>query len=170
MTKKTNNTPYIEEVSQKTFESEPLTPKEIIELKLNLYSDDIDGGLQNIQLIDEEIEEIRLKEEKSLEFMEIKDEVTEIPHLTDNIKLKLPPDSLMIIIEVLKRFSLDMKNIQYLEKESKSGDDIYEQQTEIRLLVLELNRQLNNYISNRPYSPFFESWVKRIGRSNVRKV
>jgi len=167
MTEMKNNIPYIEEVTQKTFDSEPLTNEELNDLKLSLYDDDISGGLHNIHLTDDEIEEIKEQDEKSLEFMEISDEATEVPQQSDNIKLKLPPESLMVIIEVLKQFNLNMKNVEYLENESKCAD-IYEQQTELRLLVLELNRQLDNYICHRPYSPFFESWVKRIGKSYVR--
>jgi hypothetical protein len=166
----TNDIPYIEEITQKTFESEPLTKEELSELKLNLYSDDIDGGLQNVKLTDDEIEEINLIDEKSQEFMEINDEMTNVPYLSDIIKLKLSPESLLIVIEILKQFSINMKNIEYLENESKCGCDIYEQQTRVRMLVEELDSQLDTYIKNRPYSPFFVNWVDHIGRSHREKI
>lgn len=153
-----NNLPYIEEITQKTFESEPLTSEELSTLNINLYSDDINGGLHNIKLTEEEVEEITEQDKLAHEFIEITDEATELPQLKDQVMVKFSPEDLMILKESLEQFSLNPSDIKYIE------EDLYTQQTYVRELRDKIDGFIDIYVKHRPYSPFFKSWVKRIGK------
>ena len=68
-----NENGYYEEVEQKTFDSETITPEEMTELQYNLYEEDIDGGLQNIRVSPEELEKQREQMEYAKTFIDLKD-------------------------------------------------------------------------------------------------
>lgn len=144
--------PLIPESEQKTFDSEVASSDEFQKVLNDLYMDDVD---------DMELVELS-------EFAVLSPISTEKPQTADLIKLQLSPEKMMIVKEVLEIFSVNQKNIQYMEDELDIG--LYDQQTQVRDIRDEINNYLDVYVKNRPYSPFFQSWIKRIGKSDVRKM
>jgi len=165
MTEKMNQNSDWEQ-EPKTYESVPVTQEELDAIKNNLYVDDIDGGLHNIEVPEEAMKELIELEKKASQFIDF-DEDGRLPNSNDGVKTSFTPDQLMLLLEIIKLFSLDMKSLNYA-KDVLNIDNLYEQQTLVRKLHDYIDNYIDNYIKLRPYNPLFESWVKKTGRKNEK--
>ncbi len=166
--KKNNNIPVIEEQEAKTYNSEPVSLEEMQKLRHDFYEDDIFGGLHNIQVSEEEIERQRRASEYIKSFIEMIDHSNVPCYRTDKIHLKLTPEQLVVLIQALESFSLNMYPLEYLSEE-RGISKLYEQQSYIRMLRDLTDDVLNSYVKHRPYSPFLPVWFKKIGKNDVDK-
>ena len=165
---KTNNPPEIEETEQKTFESEPISVEELNNFKDMLYGEDFSGGLQNIQVSEEELERQRESFEYAQSFIDMKEDQNIPCYRTDQVTLKLTPEQLVVLKEALETLSVNMVEIPYLEDEL-GIDCLYKQQSYVRMLRDNVDDLLNEYVRHRPYSAFIGTWVKKIGKDEVAK-
>lgn len=157
-----------EEVAQKTYDSEPMTADELQEVKDNLYGDDISGGLQNITVPPEELQKIKDQEEYAKEFIVINDD-RENPERVDGVRIVLTPTELVLLKEILEIFSLNMVEVPHMT-EVMGIEKQYDQQAQVRQLRDIIDGQLNEYVKYRPYSPWFASWIKKIGKKHARTM
>jgi hypothetical protein len=147
----------------KIYDSETVTPEEMTELQYNLYEEDIDGGLQNIQVSQEELDKQQEELEYAKSFIDIEDSQSAPPYRTDMVHLKFTPEDLVILKEALEAFSTSIEMTDYLYTELEMGN-LYQQQQYINMLRDEVNDTLDDYVIHRPYSPFLPTWFKRIGK------
>lgn len=161
--------PEIEESKQVTGDSEPISPEDFAALKDNLYADDISGGLQNIQVPEEELEKIRAQDEEAEKHIIIQSGEHEKPYKVDGVITVFTPEELVILKEVIERYSTtNLHTLDYLDEAGVKS--LYDQQAIIRQLRDTVDMNLNNYVKLRPYTPFLSSWVVKIGKDNVRKM
>ena len=171
MTEKTkphSDIPEIEEREQVIHSSETVTPDEMAVLQNSFYEDDLAGGLQNIQVSEEELERQREQWEYAQSFIDMKDDGKTPCYRTDQVHLKLTPEQLVVLIQALEAVSCDIELMDYLYTEKGMGNR-YEQQSYIRMLRDISDDTLNEYVRHRPYSPFLPTWFKKIGKTDVEK-
>lgn len=150
----------------KTYDSETITPEEMTELQNNFYPDDIDGGLQNIEVSPEELEIQREKLEYAKTFIDLKESQSAPPYRTDLVHLKLTPEELVVLKQALENLSLDMRTeVPYMSEEMEILN-LYDQQSYIRMIRDQVDDTLNEYVKHRPYTPYLVTWRKRIGKSD----
>lgn len=146
--------------------------------------DDIEGGLIGVQPPDDydpnaPIEKVSLdtfkrepKVEINPELMDVgydldaDPDVPDIGYKTDEISVKLTPEQVVILSQILKQSSFSEALVPYIDTELKF--DIYEQQGYIRDMVGVVDDTLNEYVVNKEYDPFTVPWFKRIGKGKVR--
>ena len=161
--------PYEEEVPQKTFDSVPVAPEDIEKLQGCFYFDDLSGGLQNVQVSDEELERQNEQWEYAKSFIDMRD-LRNVPcYQTDLVSFKLTPEQLVVLKQSLEVLSLNMSDVNYFKCELKH-ESLYQQQSYIRLLHDIVDKTLDDYAYSRPYSPFLPSWLKKIGKYDVEKT
>ena len=166
--KKLNDIPEIEETAAVTHDSEPVSYDEMQRLQEDFYTDDLSGGLQNVQVSEEELERQREQYEYAQSFIDIKDVGNTPCFRTDQVHLKLTPEQLVVLKEALEALSLDMTELEYLTEE-KCMEYMYQQQSYIRMLHDITDDTLNEYVRHRPYSPFLPTWFKKIGKDELEK-
>jgi len=163
-----NDIPEIEEKEQVIHDSESVSYEEMSRLQENFYADDLDGGLQNIKVSEEEIERQLVAIEHAKSFIDMKDMGTTPCYRTDKVHLKLTPEQLVVLKEALEVLSLDMNNIEYLSNE-KEWETLYQQQSYVRYLHDRVDDTINEYVRHRPYSPFLPTWFKKIGKNDNKE-
>jgi len=97
------------------------------------------------------------------------DSVAEVPYRTDLIRVEFTPEDLHILKEILRKYATTGHYVEYLEDEL-GIDEVYDQQTYVREnYVQKIDDALDDYVAKRPYTPFFNSFVKKIKKGHVRK-
>ena len=165
--KKPSNIPEIEETEQVIHPSETVTPEEMADLQRKFYGDDLDGGLQNIEVSEEELERQRIAWEYAQSFIDMKDDDNTPCCRTDQVHLKLTPEQLVVLKEALEAFSTRVEMTDYLYEERGMGN-LYQQQQYINMLRDIVDDTLNEYVRHRPYSPFLPTWFKKIGKHEIK--
>lgn len=166
--KKQSDIPVIEEKEAVTHESEPVTFEEMQRLQEDFYSEDLGGGLQNIQVSEEELERQREAWEYAQSFIDMKDDKNTPSYRTDQVHLKLTPEQLVVLKEALEAFSTRIEMTDYLYVERQMGN-LYQQQQYINMLRDMVDDTLNEYVRHRPYTPFLPTWFKKIGKDELDK-
>lgn len=158
-----------EETEQKTYDSEPATSEDMNRIKSMLHGEDISGGLFNIELPEGEVEKQKERFDYAASFIDINDVGNTPCYRTDQVKMKLTPEQLVILKEALETLSVNIESMEYLYTE-KGMADLYEQQTYIRDLRNIVDESINQYVLHRPYSPFLPNWIRRIGKDDMEKI
>lgn len=151
-----------------TYDSETATPEDIERLNQGFYQEDLSGGLMNVQVPEEELKRQREALEYAQSFIDMKWVGNTPCYRTDLVHMKLTPEQLVVLKEVLEAFSSNIEMTDYLYTE-KQMSNLYDHQSYVRDLRDEVNDALDAYVCHRPYSPFLPSWVKRIGKNDVAK-
>lgn len=148
-----------EEVEQKTFDSEPTTPEEMAHIKHMLTQEDQDAGFHNIDVPED------FKEEEpdpvSLSRILPAENDTDPIQRTDIIRVDMTPEQLAFTIEAMKRVSWKESDLEYFYNDTKESSQ-YEDIAKIRKLVDSLEFQFNEYVVNRPFTPWLKPWLNRI--------
>jgi len=160
--------PEIKETEQVIHDTETVTPEEMSRLQQDFFNEDLVGGLQNIEVSEEELERQRVEREYAESFIDIKDAGKTPCFRTDQVHLKITPEQLVVLTEALEAFSVNIELTDYLYVEKGMGK-LYEQQSYIRMLRDISDDTLNEYVRHRPYSPFLPVWFKKIGKDEVEK-
>lgn len=156
-----------EESEQKTYDSEPATPEDIERLNHGFYEQDLAGGLMNVQVPEEELERQREALKYAESFIDMSEECNTPCYKKDEVHLKLTPEQIVVLVEILQNYSLNMQNIEYLEEDASFS--LYEQQIYVNLLRNKVDHMLNEYLRHRPYSAFVGAWAKKIGKDDLDK-
>lgn len=151
-----------------THDSEPVTPEDIERLNHSFYEEDLGGGLMNVKVPEEELQRQREQLEYAQSFIDMKDVENTPCYRTDRVHLKLTPEQLVVLIQALEAFSVNIEHTDYLYTE-KQMCNLYEEQSYIRMLRDMCDDTLNEYVCHRPYSPFLPTWFKKIGKDDVDK-
>jgi hypothetical protein len=166
--KKQSDIPEIEEKEAVTHESEPVSFEEMQRLQEDFYSEDLGGGLQNIQVPEEELERQRKQWEHAQSFIDMNDEKNVPCYRTDQVHLKLTPEQLVVLKEALEAFCTRIEMTDYLYEELKMGN-LFEHLEYVLMLRDDVDDTLNEYLRHRPYSPFVGTWAKKIGKHELDK-
>jgi len=155
-----------EEVPQVVHESTPISPSDFKKIQEEMYSE-LDDGM----LSDEAFDLLTTKQEEIERHMVLNDSMgDELPNNTDSIITNFKPDELMLIKEVLVKHCTDGNQTLDYCSGIMGEDDRFKQQGIIRELIETIDMNLDNYVKLRPYSPFFVSWVKKVGKKDVIKM
>jgi hypothetical protein len=136
--------------------------EDLEEARKNFNPEDLSGGLHNVQVpqdfIDEQDEKTRLVRS----FIDLNAGVEDIAYKVDGVKVTFTPEELVILTEILEQHSIQMTNIEYMQEEMKT-ESLFEQQKMVRHLRHKVYDTLARYVRVRPYTPFNIPWLKRIG-------
>lgn len=156
-------------VEQKTFESAPVTKEEMELVREQFYDEDVTGGFHNIEPPPEAIEELNAQQEAAQSFIIMQtDNDTNIAHKIDGVNVIFTPEEMVVLIQILEKYSVNMKYIEYAE-DVMGMESTYDQQALVRHLRDRVDDTLDEYAKHRPYSPFLMGWLKKIGKDKVRK-
>jgi hypothetical protein len=142
--------------------------KDLEKAEQMLTPEDLAGGFHNVDPPADFYEEQDAKAEEALKFIEMNDTETDVPHRSDKVRVALSPEQLVILTEILEKYSTQMRGLDYAYDELKI-ESLYEQAALVREIREEVNETLHEYVRVRPYTPFILPWFNRIGKDKVRK-